>query len=164
MALASWLVLTAVLLAQVFTAILYILSRVIMKDITFIFALSTYRNAVFALSITSLAYYFEKSGEKKFGCAIWFLLFASAATVTKKLGLRTKQRKIKTFGVLLSLVGALVASLYKGKELYIVYHNQHRDSQTATNQNSHTHWTCGTILIIASCLSRALWFIVQGRG
>ncbi|EXB38594.1 Auxin-induced protein 5NG4 [Morus notabilis] len=201
MALASWLVLAAVLLAQVFKATLHILSRVIMKDGTFVFALITYHNTVSALSIAPLAYYFERYGEKKFGCAICFLPFASAATVisdssfyyyglrdvtatfatnlynlipiftfllslitkTEKLDLRTKQGKIKTFGVLLSLVGALVASLYKGNELYIVYHHQHRDSQTVTTQNSHAHWARGTILIIASCLTRALWFIVQRK-
>ncbi|EXB38592.1 Auxin-induced protein 5NG4 [Morus notabilis] len=201
MALASWLVLAAVLLAQVFTATLHILSRVIMKDGTFVYAVITYRNVVSALSIAPLAYYFERSAEKKFGRAVCFWLFASAATVTsnsafyyyglrdvtatfatnlynlvpiftfllslitrtEKLDLRTKQGKIKTFGVLLSLVGALVASLYKGKELYIVYHHQHRDSQTVTTQNSHGHWARGTILIIASCLTRALWFIVQRK-
>ncbi|XP_024019356.1 WAT1-related protein At2g37460-like, partial [Morus notabilis] len=144
MALVSWLVLVAVLLTQVFTATLHILSRVIMKGGTFIFALITYYNAVSALSIAPLAYYFERSAEKKFGCTVCFWLFASAPIVlhdttatfatnlynlipiftfllslitgTEKLDLRTKQGKIKTFGVLLSLVGALVASLYKGNE------------------------------------------------
>ncbi|XP_024017069.1 WAT1-related protein At5g64700-like [Morus notabilis] len=201
MALASWLVLATVLLAQVFTATLHILSRVIMKDRTFVYALITYRNAASALSIAPLAYYFERSTEKKFGYAVCFWLFVSAAIVisdsafyyyglhdttatfatnlynlipiftfllslitrTEKLDLRTRQGKIKTFGVLLSLVGALVASLNKGKELYVVYHHQHGDSHTATTQNSHDHWVRGATLIIASCLSRALWFIVQRK-
>lgn len=50
----------AMLLVQIFTTGLQILSRVILGQGTFIFALMTYRNVVAAICVAPFAFYFER--------------------------------------------------------------------------------------------------------
>ena len=53
-------VVLAMLLVQVFSTGMQVLSRVALVKGTFVFALMTYRNVVAALCVAPLAYYFER--------------------------------------------------------------------------------------------------------
>ena len=53
-------VVLAMLLIQVFATGMQILSRVILVEGTFVFALMTYRNVVAAFFVAPLAFYFER--------------------------------------------------------------------------------------------------------
>jgi len=64
-------------------------------------------------------------------------------------------------GTLLSVGGAMVVSLYKGKALHIwpshliMHHNSTKEAIGVH------HWLRGTLLLLGSCTSYACWFIVQ---
>ncbi|KAK4570972.1 hypothetical protein RGQ29_029722 [Quercus rubra] len=78
----------AMLLVQIFTTGLQILSRVILSQGTFIFALMTYRNVVAAICVAPFAFCFEREITKKLSWSVWFWLFLSALTgISMALGL-----------------------------------------------------------------------------
>ncbi|XP_052169042.1 WAT1-related protein At1g25270-like isoform X3 [Oryza glaberrima] len=66
---------------------------------------------------------------------------------------------LKIVGVLLSVGGTMVVSLYKGKSLHlwnsILQHQNEHTTKTATNQLR------GTILLVASSFAYACWYLVQ---
>ncbi|TKY56414.1 WAT1-related protein [Spatholobus suberectus] len=68
--------------------------------------------------------------------------------------------RAKFVGVILCVGGALVASLYKGKEFYISHHSH--DSQTDVVVQK-TNMLRGTILLLSCCFSAAEWFVLQGK-
>ncbi|XP_048226849.1 WAT1-related protein At1g09380 isoform X3 [Ricinus communis] len=83
----------------------------------------------------------------------------STITRIEKLGLRTPAGKIKILGATLCIVGALTSGFYKGKSFHIFHHNLHRHVDIKA---SNYHWLRGSFLLIASCLSYAAWYILQG--
>uniref|UniRef100_A0A0D3HBC8 WAT1-related protein n=1 Tax=Oryza barthii TaxID=65489 RepID=A0A0D3HBC8_9ORYZ len=68
---------------------------------------------------------------------------------------------LKIVGVLLSVGGTMVVSLYKGKSLHlwnsILQHQNEQTTKTATNQLR------GTILLVASSFAYACWYLVQSK-
>ncbi|KAG4389689.1 hypothetical protein GLYMA_06G138300v4 [Glycine max] len=78
----------SMLLVQVFATGMQILSRVILVEGTFIFALIAYRHAVAAICVAPFAFYFERDGAKKLRWSIWFWLFLNALVgITMAMGL-----------------------------------------------------------------------------
>ncbi|PON83706.1 Plant-drug/metabolite exporter [Trema orientale] len=75
-----WQIVLAMLLVQLFATGMQVLSRVILVEGTFVFALMTYRHVVAALCVAPLAFYFERGQVKKFGGLVWFWLFVNALT------------------------------------------------------------------------------------
>ncbi|KAG6383529.1 hypothetical protein SASPL_156716 [Salvia splendens] len=73
-------VLLGMLVVQVIAAGLQLLSRVILSEGTFIFALLTYRNILAALCVAPFALYFERGALKKINFAAFFWLFMVALT------------------------------------------------------------------------------------
>ncbi|XP_062074825.1 WAT1-related protein At5g64700-like [Humulus lupulus] len=81
-------VVLAMLMVQVFSTGMQVLSRVVLVKGTFVFALITYRNVVAALCVAPLAYYFEiRDHEMKFDWQVWFWLFVNALNVVGTTGL-----------------------------------------------------------------------------
>ncbi|KAL3846049.1 hypothetical protein ACJIZ3_003452 [Penstemon smallii] len=68
------------LMVQVISAGGQILSRVILKDGTFVFAIVTYRHIIAAISVAPFAFYYERGVVKKLNFAIFFWLFMVALT------------------------------------------------------------------------------------
>ncbi|CAI9087009.1 OLC1v1020962C2 [Oldenlandia corymbosa var. corymbosa] len=87
----------------------------------------------------------------------------------EKLGINTRNGKVKIMGAILCLVGALVIVFYKGKELYLVRHpllldlEHHHHHHSPLLQMRHPHWVRGTIFLLCSCVSYGLWFITQAK-
>ncbi|KAL7003742.1 hypothetical protein U1Q18_004890 [Sarracenia purpurea var. burkii] len=77
----------------------------------------------------------------------------------EKLRLGTKAGKVKTAGTILCVAGALTISLYKGKEFYIGHHTSHH---LAIIEKVNYNWARGSIFLASSCLSYAVWFVIQG--
>uniref|UniRef100_A0A7N0VKZ7 WAT1-related protein n=1 Tax=Kalanchoe fedtschenkoi TaxID=63787 RepID=A0A7N0VKZ7_KALFE len=87
------------------------------------------------------------------------LTFAISVTVgTEKLRLKTKAGRVKIVGGFFCVVGALVVSLYKGPGFYIDHINWSRKVGLVP---SNTNWLRGTLFLMGSCLSYAIWFIIQ---
>jgi len=65
--------------------------------------------------------------------------------------------KAKCVGSIVCVGGALVTSVYKGKEFFVGHHIHHTH-QTAPHK---THMLYGSIFLICSCFSCTAWFIAQ---
>ncbi|XP_061364036.1 WAT1-related protein At5g07050-like [Gastrolobium bilobum] len=78
----------SMLLVQIFATGMQILSRIILVEGTFIFALIAYRHVVAAVCVAPFAFYFERGITKKLGWSIWFWLFLNALVgITLAMGL-----------------------------------------------------------------------------
>ncbi|KAL2921610.1 hypothetical protein RDABS01_013101 [Bienertia sinuspersici] len=86
----------------------------------------------------------------------------SIITRIEKISLRTLKGKVKVAGTLLCLGGALIISLYKGSVVVHGYHHHHQSHATLTiHKTIKQNWGRGTILLVASVISYATWFIAQ---
>ncbi|XP_004516639.2 WAT1-related protein At5g64700-like [Cicer arietinum] len=75
-------------LVQIFATGMQLLSRVILVQGTYIFALIAYRHLVAAICVAPFALYFERERPKKFNCKVWLWLFVNALVgMTMALGL-----------------------------------------------------------------------------
>ncbi|TKY69951.1 WAT1-related protein [Spatholobus suberectus] len=72
--------LLSILLVQVFATGMELLSRVILVQGTFVFALVAYRHIIAAICVAPSAIYFERGQTKKFTWKVWFWLFINALT------------------------------------------------------------------------------------
>ncbi|XP_052169045.1 WAT1-related protein At5g64700-like [Oryza glaberrima] len=75
--------------------------------------------------------------------------------------LRSKAGLLKIVGVLVSVGGTMLVSLYKGKSLHlwnsILQHQKEQQTKSATNQLR------GTIFLAGSSLTFACWYLVQSK-
>ncbi|XP_042395952.1 WAT1-related protein At5g64700-like [Zingiber officinale] len=78
----------------------------------------------------------------------------------ERLELNSKAGKMKVLGTLLSVGGAMVVSLYKGKTFHIGAFHLHRIESEAKAVAERNIFR-GSLLLIGSNFSFALWFIVQ---
>ncbi|GMI75606.1 Usually multiple acids move in and out Transporters 25 [Hibiscus trionum] len=79
---------SGMLAVQVFATGQQLLSKVILTQGTFIFALMAYRHLVAALCVAPLAFFFEREKWKKMEWSTWFWLFINALTgITVAMGL-----------------------------------------------------------------------------
>ncbi|CAL2244096.1 unnamed protein product [Prunus armeniaca] len=79
----------AMLMVQIFVTGMQLLSKVILSEGTFIFALMAYRHIVAAICVAPFAFFFESSVKQiKLGWSVWFWLFVNALTgITSAMGL-----------------------------------------------------------------------------
>ncbi|KAL5803682.1 hypothetical protein ACOSQ4_031987 [Xanthoceras sorbifolium] len=81
-------VFVSMLMVQVFATGMQLLSKVILNEGTFIFALLTYRHIVAAVCVSPFAFFFERGDSKKFTWSLLFWLFINALTgMTGAMGL-----------------------------------------------------------------------------
>ncbi|KAB1205246.1 hypothetical protein CJ030_MR7G012118 [Morella rubra] len=84
-------------------------------------------------------------------------VFSTIAGI-EKLGLNSRAGKLKTLGAIVCVAGALTASLYRGKAFHICHQSLH---PVLAVKASKAHWARGTFMLVGSCLSYGIWFIVQ---
>ncbi|XVF10211.1 hypothetical protein REPUB_Repub07fG0163100 [Reevesia pubescens] len=85
----GWSQMVASMLAvQIFATGQQLLTKVILSQGTFIFALMTYRHLVAALCVVPFAFFLERGNSKKLAWSTWFWLFINALTgITAAMGL-----------------------------------------------------------------------------
>ncbi|KAJ0053591.1 hypothetical protein Pint_03059 [Pistacia integerrima] len=97
--------------------------------------------------------------------AITFIL--SVSFRLERVGIRTKAGMAKVLGTFLGISGAMLLTFYKGIEINLFSTNVNLLHHGATNFTSpHAEPNkrlIGCLLAIASCLSYALWLIVQAK-
>ncbi|CAL0317805.1 unnamed protein product [Lupinus luteus] len=147
------------LLVQLFATGMQLLSRVILVQGTFIFALIAYRHIVAALCVAPFALYFERGHAKKFTWPVCSWIFINALVGMEKLGLQTWSGKAKTMGAILCVGGAIATSLYKGKDIYIFHQSYHTHTTVVAHK---TYMLPGTFFLVGSCFCYTAWFIIQG--
>ncbi|KAL6653038.1 hypothetical protein ACP70R_011963 [Stipagrostis hirtigluma subsp. patula] len=79
------------------------------------------------------------------------------------LNMKSLVGNIKVIGTLVCVGGTLVISLYKGKVLHLWPTNIIGYHPKQTGASFGHHHTRGTILLITSCLSLAVWYTVQAQ-
>ncbi|XP_031262682.1 WAT1-related protein At5g07050-like, partial [Pistacia vera] len=78
----------SMLLVQLFVTGMQMLSKIILNQGTFIFALMTYRHVVAAFSVAPFAIFLERGIISKLNLSVWFWLFINALTgITAAMGL-----------------------------------------------------------------------------
>ena len=69
---------------------------------------------------------------------------------------------MKLLGTVLCVCGAMAVSLFKGRRLHLWAARLLRSHAAATSRTGlHQGMISGTLFLCGSCLSYALWFIVQ---
>ncbi|XP_024959867.1 WAT1-related protein At1g25270-like [Cynara cardunculus var. scolymus] len=83
---------------------------------------------------------------------------------TEKVKIGTKGGKAKVVGTLVGVVGAMVLTFYKGRQLNIWsthYNVLHGDGHVASTHKTSTHHLIGSLSALGSCLSIALYLTLQ---
>ncbi|XP_037470999.1 WAT1-related protein At1g44800-like [Triticum dicoccoides] len=165
-------------LVQIFTTGLVLLTKVVVDSGSLAWTLLTYRFFLGAILTIPLAMFFEKFtipglyyiglGDTSLGYAINFYNIIPIATFIlavlfrkESLDMRSLVGNIKVIGTLVCVGGTLVISLYKGKVLHLWPTNiigYHPKQAGAVFGHHHVR---GTVLLITSCLSLAVWYTVQ---
>ncbi|XP_022685363.1 WAT1-related protein At1g09380 isoform X1 [Setaria italica] len=175
---AEWGPAICMVLIELFTTGQMLLTKVVVDAGLFVFALLTYRFFIGTVLVVPLAIIFERFtipglyyiglGDTSPGYAINFYNIIPIATFIlavlfrkEPLIMKSLVGNIKVIGTIVCVGGTLVISLYKGKVLHlwptniIGYHTKHSGAAFG-----HHHMR-GTILLIVSCLSLAVWYTVQ---
>ncbi|EEE50615.1 hypothetical protein OsJ_30811 [Oryza sativa Japonica Group] len=134
----------SMVLVQLFSVVLVLLSKLALSTGMRPFALLAYRNLVGAVAVAPLAFIFERA---------------------EKLVFTDWPGKIKLFGIITCVGGTMVVSLYKGKLLHHPWpsHLLKFHTQKASGYAYHHNLLAGTLFLCGSCLSYAFWFIIQVR-
>ncbi|XP_022637811.1 WAT1-related protein At5g64700 isoform X2 [Vigna radiata var. radiata] len=174
--LTSWKVVLSMIMVQGFVTGMQLLSRVILVQGSFIFSLIAYRHIIAALCVAPFALYFERmtmaQGLFYYGLrdtsATYSANFLNMVPICtfltsvifrlEKLGLKSWTGRTKCAGAILCVGGALLTSLYKGKQFYLFHHSYHAHTAIAPHP---THMLRGTFLLISSCFSYTAWFLLQ---
>ncbi|XP_037428328.1 WAT1-related protein At5g64700-like isoform X1 [Triticum dicoccoides] len=188
-------------LIQIFTTGLVLLTKVVVDSGSLAWTLLTYRFFLGAILTVPLAMFFEKGRFKELTLKAFIWIFTSAlvgftvpgfayiglgdtspgyavnfyniipiaafilAVIFRKepLDMRSLVGNIKVVGTLVCVGGTLVISLYKGKVLHLWPTNiigYHPKQAGAAFGHHHVR---GTILLITSSLSLAVWYTVQAQ-
>nr|GMD49522.1 WAT1-related protein At5g64700-like [Ipomoea batatas] len=174
-------VLLGMLLVQAVAAGLQLLSKVVLGQGTFVYALMTYRHIVATLCVAPFAFFWERisvaMGFFYFGLRDTTATYASnflnlipivtfATSIifrVEKLRLNTKGGKVKLMGAMICLAGALTIASYKGKTFHFSHTNAKLQAVAAAHQVMKPNWKRGTIFLVCSCLSYGFWFIIQAK-
>ncbi|XP_044379024.1 WAT1-related protein At1g44800-like [Triticum aestivum] len=166
------------LLIQIFTTGLMLLTKVVVDSGSLAWTLLTYRfflGAILAIKqhliikiFTIPGFTYIGLGDTSLGCAVNFyniipiVAFILAVLFWKEpLDMRSLVGNIKVVRTLVGVGGTLVISLYKGKVLHLWPTNiigYHPKQAGAAFGHHHVR---GTILLITSSLSLAVWYTVQ---
>ncbi|KAF4398876.1 hypothetical protein G4B88_023470 [Cannabis sativa] len=159
-------VVIGMLLVQAFATGMQILSRIILVEGTFVFALMTYRhldNRCYGIVLLWAekynSYLCNKFPQFSSYCHICLINFTQCRL--ERLNLHTKEGKVKCIGALMCVSGALITSLYKGKSYYIISHHHTSNDSHTIPHTTHTNWPLGTLMLVGSCFSCSAWFLIQ---
>ncbi|OMO55873.1 Drug/metabolite transporter [Corchorus capsularis] len=86
----------------------------------------------------------------------------------ERLEMRTSAGMAKLVGTVISIVGAMILTFYKGPRICVCSTNINLDDDHHENHRINTHLSLGSqvlgsILALLSCFSFALWFIIQAK-
>ncbi|KAJ7959467.1 WAT1-related protein [Quillaja saponaria] len=161
----------SMLLVQVFATGMQLLSKVILNEGTFIFALMAYRHVVAAVCVAPFAFYFERCNAlQKLRWSVWFWLFFNAlAGITLAMGLyyyglRDTSATYSTNFLNLIPISTFVAStIFRMEKLRLkTWADHHSDDHPHTTaEASKINWTRGTFFLVGSCLSYTAWYMLQ---
>ncbi|KAL6504889.1 hypothetical protein OROHE_023647 [Orobanche hederae] len=80
----------------------------------------------------------------------------------EKVNLKTVHSLAKVTGTLITVIGAMVMTLYKGPALAI-FHGGNNHHAAATSSSADQHWVTGTIMMLSCIVGWAGFFILQNK-
>ncbi|XP_048226852.1 WAT1-related protein At2g37460 isoform X4 [Ricinus communis] len=167
----KWLVsskaIVSMLMVQVFATGVQLLAKVILNNGTFVFALMAYRHVVAALCVAPFALYFERGITEKLSWLAFFWLFLSALSgISLAMGLfyygvrDTTATYAVNFLNLVPILTFVLSTITRIEKLGL--RTPAGKIKILDIKASNYHWLRGSFLLIASCLSYAAWYILQG--
>ncbi|KAM0830820.1 hypothetical protein ACQ4PT_065957 [Festuca glaucescens] len=170
-------------LVQVFTVVTMLMSKVALNAGMHPLVLLVYRNVVAAAAVAPLALIFERvllamglyyCGLRATNAAyaVDFLNLIPVATFLIAVALRAERLSLacwpgrtKLLGAAAGVAGTMVVSLCKGTHLLLphlrVSHSH--GAKPVTSVHGGQNMVVGTLFLVSSCVSYALWFVVQAR-
>ncbi|WKA02635.1 hypothetical protein VitviT2T_020797 [Vitis vinifera] len=150
----------------------YFLERKTRPKITRIVLFQAFLSSIFGATLNQILYFIGlKHSNPTLGCAfnnlfpaMTFLLAVPFRLET--VGIKTRPGQAKVLGTVVCIGGAMILTFYRGHAINIGESGIHwkyaeqlktRDSQSGAN------FILGPFLLITSCISWAIWFIIQGR-
>ncbi|CAL5045227.1 unnamed protein product [Urochloa decumbens] len=201
----------SMVVVQVLTVVMLVLSKLALNTGMRPFVLIVYRNLIATAAVAPLAFIFERNPTKnKLNLAVlgWISLNATFGVVlamgsyyyglratnpsysaiflnlipivtfiiatvvgAEKVALGKWPGRMKLVGALTCVGGTMIVSLLKGRLLHLwpahmlrikSCHDRYAPAATSTPHHDHD-MVAGTLFLCGSCLSFALWFIVQAR-
>ncbi|KAJ1260104.1 hypothetical protein BS78_10G206600 [Paspalum vaginatum] len=175
----------SMVMVQVFTMVMLLLSKLALNTGMRPCVLMVYRNLIAAAAVAPLAFIFERivlaMGLYYYGLqatnAAYSVMFLNLIPIVtfviaflvraEKLALGEWPGRMKLLGALTCVAGMMTVSLLKGHLLHLwpshLLKYSHATAPAAASGGHHHNMVAGTLFLCASCLSYALWFIVQAR-
>ncbi|XP_015893328.3 WAT1-related protein At1g68170 isoform X2 [Ziziphus jujuba] len=154
-------------MTQIAYGIMNILYKLVVEDGMDFRILIVYR-LLFATSfMLPIALIFERKSWQKLDRIILLQGFLCGLFGLEKVGLETKEGMAKVAGTAVGMSGAMLFTFYKGIEIktWSVPHHHHHATTTHVSPNHKitANHLLGSFLSFSSCLSYALWLIVQAK-
>ncbi|KAF7040205.1 hypothetical protein CFC21_050121 [Triticum aestivum] len=149
-----------VILVELFNTGTILLGKVALDGGMFVFSLLCYRSILAAIFIMPFALFFESGKWRELDMKTLGWLFINAFIGMEKLRVKSKDGSAKVIGALVCFGGALLISLYKGKELHLwspIIRVTPKDSNGAAGK----HHLRGTLILFGAFSSYALWYPIQ---
>uniref|UniRef100_A0ACD5WM41 Uncharacterized protein n=1 Tax=Avena sativa TaxID=4498 RepID=A0ACD5WM41_AVESA len=121
-------------------------------------------NAFVGYSLPMALYYYGLRDTKASYAVIFssltplFTFFLSILLSMENLHLKSKQGSAKVIGALVCFGGALLISLYNGKEIFVM---SPLIKGITSNGTAGGHHLRGTLLLLGDCISYAVWYPIQ---
>lgn len=94
---------------------------------------------------------------KSFILLDYFFFFTILSNRLEAVDVKNPRGLAKIFGTVLSLTGALIMILYKGRTIQSLQGAPFHIGE----KMAHNNWIKGSLLTVASCISWSLWYILQ---
>uniref|UniRef100_A0A453M870 WAT1-related protein n=1 Tax=Aegilops tauschii subsp. strangulata TaxID=200361 RepID=A0A453M870_AEGTS len=159
----DWRTPASMVLVQLFITGMLLLSKVSIVAGMFIFALLAYRSFLGAAFILPFALISERDKWREMGWHATGWIFLNAFIGMEALQIWSIAGLLKIVGVLLSVGGTMLLSLYKGKTLHLwdpIIVNHHKERHVAEVAGNHLR---GTIFLVGSSFTFACWYLIQSK-
>nr|KJB29231.1 hypothetical protein B456_005G090300 [Gossypium raimondii] len=139
---------------------MYIVSMVCLKHGMSNFILATYRHVVATIVIAPFAIVLERKIRPKMTLPVFLRIVALGFLELEKVNVKKIRSLAKIIGTAITVIGAMVMTLYKGPIIDFIKSGGAVHQGTATKSED-KHWVTGTILLLGSICSWAGFFILQ---
>ncbi|XP_039776442.1 WAT1-related protein At5g64700-like isoform X2 [Panicum virgatum] len=158
---AAWKAPAAMVLVQLFNTGMVLLSKAAIGGGMFVLVLLAYRGIFGAVIILPLVLLLERGKWKEMDWRAAGWIFLNALIGMEALHIRTMAGSLKVAGVLLSVGGTMIISLYKGEILHLWNPILHLRSEEHVGVARHQ--LRGTFLLAGSTFMFACWYLIQSK-
>lgn len=79
----------------------------------------------------------------------------------EKIAIKSRTTQAKIWGSIISISGAFIVTLYKGKSIIIAHNSIHLQQSNSILTSIDTNWAIGGLLLTVSNILLTIWFIAQ---